>query len=150
MNIAFDMVVFLSNDWSGFFRRYLFIAMARNNIACKILCFQRPICFFTTPVLNRKKVFDWFIRKQKLIEVFPNLFVYQPIVFLHDHLAPHVPFVTRLNNKVFSHQIFRIINEIGLRKDNLVVWISDPIQEEYLGLSAHSKITLHSFKERYQ
>ena len=134
MKSGFDIVTFLAVDWTEFFRRYLFLAMAKYNFNCKILCIQRPICFFTTPFINRRKATNWLIKKKHLIELLPNLFIYQPIVFLHDHLAPHVPFTTKLNKKVLSHQIFRIINELGFRKDNLVSWISDPFQEEYLGL----------------
>ena len=134
MNVSFDLVVFLANDWSDFFRRYLFLSMASTNIDCKILCIQRPICFFTTPFLNRRKILDWFMKNQNLIEIFPNLFLYQPIVFLHDHLAPLVPTAKKLNKKVLSYQFSKIIDKLGLRKNNLVAWISDPIQEEYLGL----------------
>ncbi len=99
MNSSFDLVAFLANDWSDFFRRYLFLSMARTNIDCKILCIQRPICFFTTPFLNRRKILDWFKKKQNLIEIFPNLFLYQPIVFLHDHLAPYVPTASIASHK---------------------------------------------------
>lgn len=148
MKMNFDLVVFLANDWSEFFRRYLFLSMARANIDCKILCIQRPICPFTTPFLKRKKFFDWFIRKQNLIEVFPNLFLYQPIVFLHDHLAPLVPAATKLNKEVLSYQISKIIDKLGLRKNNLVAWISDPIQEEYLGLIGE-KISIYDCFDDY-
>ena len=134
MNSSFDLVVFLSNDWSQFFRRYLFLSMAKTNINCKILCIQRPICFFTTPFLNRRKFINHLIKKKKLIKLSPNLFIYQPIVFLHDHLAPHMPIAVKLNKKLLSYQISKKIDELGLRKNNLVSWISDPIQEEYLWL----------------
>lgn len=134
MNSSYDIVAFLSNDWSQFFRRYLFLSMAKANIDCKILFIQRPICFFTTPFLNRRKIINYLIKKEKLIKLSSNLFIYQPIVFLHDHLAPHVPIAVKLNKKLLSYQISKKIDELGLRKDNLVSWISDPIQEEYLGL----------------
>lgn len=134
MTSSFDLVAFLSNDWFQFFRRYLLLSMAKTNINCKILCIQRPICFFTTPFLNKRKIINMFIKKQKLIKLFPNLFIYQPIVFLHDHLAPYVPFATKLNKKILRPQFAKKIEELGLRKDNLVAWISDPFQEDYLGL----------------
>lgn len=147
MNSSFDLVVFLSIDWDRFFRRYLFTSMSKVNTNCKILCIQRPICFFSTPFLNRRKVFDWFIKKQ-LIKLSPNLFIYQPIVFLHDHLAPLVPFVTKLNKKLLEYQFSKQIDEIGLRKDNLVAWISDPIQEEYLGL-VNEKLSIYDCYDDY-
>lgn len=148
MNSSFDFVVFLSKDWAQFFRRYLFTSMSRVNINSKILCIQRPICFFTTPFLHRRKVFDWFIKKKRLIELSPNLFIYQPIVFLHDYLALHVPSATKLNIRVLSYQIPKIIDELGLRKNNLVAWISDPIQEEYLGL-INEKINIYDCFDDY-
>ncbi len=148
MNSSFDLVVFLSIDWDRFFRRYLFTSMSKVNTNCKILCIQRPICFLTTPFLHRRKLFDWFIKKKKLIELSSNLFIYQPVIFLHDHLAPLVPFVTKLNKKLLEYQFSKQIDEVGLRKDNLLAWISDPIQEEYLGL-VNERISIYDCFDDY-
>jgi glycosyltransferase involved in cell wall biosynthesis len=88
------------------------------------------------------------MKKKKLIKLSQNLFIYQPIVFLHDYLASHVPAATKLNRKILSYQLSKIIDELGLRKDNLVGWISHPIQEEYLGL-INEKISIYDCFDDY-
>ncbi|HDK80980.1 MAG TPA: glycosyltransferase family 1 protein, partial [Nitrospirae bacterium] len=144
-----DLVVFLANDWTGFFRRYLFISMAKTNANCRILCVQRPICFFTTSFLNRRKVFAWFKKEQRVTRLLPNLFVYQPVLFLNDNLAPYVPGAVELNRKILSYQIMKKIGEHGLRKDRLVLWISDPIHESYLGIINEKKRVYDCFDDYF-
>ncbi|MBI5408628.1 MAG: glycosyltransferase [Nitrospirae bacterium] len=149
MNSDFDIVAFLSVDWAQSFRRYLFLAMARNCPDRRILCVQRPICFFTTPMRNRKKFISWFKRKERLKRVLENLFIYQPVFFLNDNLAPYVPGADKLNGKMLSYQVLKKVDELGLRKNNLVLWISDPIQEDYLGIVNEKKSVYDCFDDYF-
>jgi lipopolysaccharide heptosyltransferase II len=77
---------------------------------------------------------DWCMKKSRLISVLPNLFVYQPITLLHDHLSQHVPAINMLNRKMLSLQLSAVINGLGMKRSNLITWISDPIQGDYMGL----------------
>jgi lipopolysaccharide heptosyltransferase II len=74
------------------------------------------------------------MKKNRLISVLPNLFVYQPIIFLHDHLSWYISGINRLNRKMLSWQLSAVINGLGMKRSNLITWISDPIQEDYIGL----------------
>jgi lipopolysaccharide heptosyltransferase II len=74
------------------------------------------------------------MKKNRLISVLPNLFVYQPITLLHDHLSQYISGINMLNRKMLSRQLSAVINDLGMKRSNLVSWISDPIQEDYMGL----------------
>ncbi len=145
-----DFVAFLSVDWINQHRnKYLFLSMAKARANCRILCVQRPICFFTTLLRDRKKVVSWFKKKERLNRVLPNLFIYQPVIFLNDHLAPYVPGAAELNRKALSYQVTRKIDELGLRKNNLVSWISDPVQDNCLGLINEKKSIYDCFDDYF-
>lgn len=138
MHPPFDHVVFFSCNWSTLGQRHrhhqMFLSMARSEKDSRILCVQRPLCFITSIIYRRREMIDWCMKKNRLISVLPNLFVYQPIILLHDHIAQYVPGVNVLNRKMLSRQLSALISDLGMKRSNLITWISDPIQEDYVGL----------------
>jgi len=107
MNPSFDHVAFFSSNWSKQFRRHLFISIARTGKNSRILCVQRPLCSITSIFRSRREMVDWCIGKNRLIRILPNLFVYQPITFLHDHISQHVPCTNMLNRKMFQRKLWK-------------------------------------------
>ena len=137
MNSSFDHVVFLSYPWFGSEgRRHhrLFLSMARAEKDSRILCVQRPLCSITSIFHRRREIIEWCMKKNRLIRILPNLFVYQPVTFLHDHMSQYISGINMLNRKMLSRQLLAVINDLGMKRFNLVSWISDPIQEDYVGL----------------
>ncbi len=134
MNPSFDHVVFFSSNWSKSFRRHLFLSIARSETDSRILCVQRPLCCVTSIFHRRQEFIDLCMKKNRLTSVLPNLFVYQPIIFLHDHISWCIPGINMFNRKILSRQLSAVINGLGMKRSDLITWISDPIQEDYIGL----------------
>ena len=131
---SYDFVIFLSEDWDAFFRRYLLGVLAEQLPMSKVVCVDRPVCLVTTPLRDPVRWLKQTAGRDRLRKLSNNLFVYRPWVFLHDHVAAKLPFMPILNGEWLRRQLKGVINSLGLRQDRLIVWIYDPLQEECLGL----------------
>lgn len=134
-----DFVVFLAVDFDDFFRRHLIKALAEQlQDRSKVLCVNRPICLVVTTIKHRKKMIGWlkrlFHEDGSLRKLSDNLYFYTPFVFLHDQLAPKIPFLRKANRWILSYQLRNVIKKVGLNKDYLFTWIFNPYQVDYMNL----------------
>jgi len=144
----YDFVIFLSEDWLTFFRRHLIRAVAGRISQSKVLCVERPVCPLITPLKNPDKFVKWVTGQGNLWKEKENLSIFRPFVFLHDHVAARLPVFPWINRKLLGWQMDRAIETLGLRKNHLIAWILDPIQEECLGL-LNEQLTIYECCDEY-
>lgn len=147
MTIDCDFVVFLSEQWDRFFRRYLLRVLAEQLPMSKVLCVDRPVCLVTTPLRGPTRWIKQLLARDRLRKLSANLFVYRPWVFLHDHVADRLPIFPIVNRKWLKRQMNSIVRVLNLRQDRLIVWIYDPFQEEYLGLLKECLVVYECYDE---
>ncbi|MCX5815369.1 MAG: glycosyltransferase [Proteobacteria bacterium] len=131
----FDLIVYLGGDWLGYHRRQMLLALAaRIGEGGKILCVERPVCPFTTPVLHPKKFREWLAGKRGIRKVTNNLFIYTPYYLVHDQIASRVPGIVVVNRALLSRLLKNVIRKISFEERTLLSWIYNPFQTDYIGL----------------
>ena len=144
-----DFVIFLSQqDWERFHRRYPIEVLAERLPGSKILCVERPVCLLSTPIRNTRRFLNWISQKGNLREEKGNLFIFRPFVPVHDFLASKLPLLPVVNRRLLSTQLKRVMERLGLRKDNLIAWIYSPFQREYLRL-VNEKLSVYECYDDY-
>ena len=144
----YDFVIFLSEDWDTFFRRYLLRVLAEQLPMSVVLCVDRPVCLVSTPLRDPARWIKQVAVRDRLRKLGENLFVYRPWVFLHDHVAAKLPLVQVSNMMWIKRQLLSVMASFGLRKERLIVWIFDPFQEEYLGL-LNERLMIYECHDEY-
>lgn len=130
----FDVIFYLGQDWEGYHRQSMIECFAKNIINNgKILCIERPVCLVTSPILHTKKYFQWLTLKRGIRQIDNNLFIYTPIVAIHDHIAALSPSLIGFNKKLLSYNIKKIAKRIHLNEKNRLAWFYDPIQVDWIG-----------------
>lgn len=134
-----DFVVFLDVDWEAKSRKnrqHFLIAELASQLEAhsKILGVERPICPWTNPFSKRKRFIHWLRGKRRLRQAAPNFYVYTPFIFVHNLIASRIPGLTALNRCLLRALLKHVLRQVGLRTDNLIVWIHHPYQLEDIGL----------------
>ncbi len=127
---SLDLLIFNSTgDWEDNTRRRLFTAMARQlcDSGGHILSIERPICPLSTPVKHWDKFTGWLRGPRRVRQVEDNVFLYTPLVAIHDVAAPVVPGAVTVNKHLLCSGIRSAISEAQLGSSRLVVWISHPV-----------------------
>lgn len=147
--------MFLSEDWEvpprGFTRRALILALARHlaKLGGTILCVDRPVCPVVTAVKNPRKLFRWASHRSGLRRIAPGLFVFTPWMFLHERLAPRLPGVVALNQKVLRNQITDCLSNTLSEPSRVVVWVFHPYQKDMLGVLNASDLIVYECHDEY-
>lgn len=143
----YDFVIFLSENWDTFFRRYLLRVLADQSPMSKVLCVDRPVCLVTSPMRDPALWIKQVLGTDRLRKLSENLFLYRPWVFLHDHVAAKLPIMPVLNREWLRRQLKLVISSLGVRQERLITWIYDPFQEEYLGLLGERLLVYECYDE---
>jgi UDP-galactopyranose mutase len=133
-NSAFNLVVYLSADWNTFHRQGLLTALA-TGLKGKghLLCVNRPICPLVGTLKHRRRLIRW-IWQRHLESITQNLFVYTPVIPLHDHLAHPLSGLVRINRIALKRQLFSVMREVSFVSRKRIAWVYHPNQIDYLGL----------------
>jgi glycosyltransferase involved in cell wall biosynthesis len=129
-----NFIIYLSGEWKGFHRQQMILAFANElGNKGKILCINRPVCPFVTPIKHPQKLISW-IFNQHLEKISDNLFVYTPFIILHDLLAPKLIGAVTVNRFLLKWQISTVLNRINFPKNGRVSWMYCTNHVYYLGL----------------
>ncbi|MFC1576941.1 glycosyltransferase [Candidatus Omnitrophota bacterium] len=134
-----DIVIFLSVEWQEFFKRHLISALAKEVLGrSRILCVNRPVCPFVSPLTERKKMFSWIsdlasgsgcVKRES-----ENLFVYTPFSLLHHRIAKHIPLAAAANRRILRAQVMRTLKTLSFDEKRLAVIIYNHFQKDHVGL----------------
>ncbi|MFH2138504.1 MAG: glycosyltransferase [Candidatus Omnitrophota bacterium] len=128
------IIVFLPCEWGHPWRGfYLLSALAELMPEMAILCIENPIDYVISPLKNYRQWRKNHRKQKKVRTVKPNLFVYQPWIFLNTNFAVKIPFLDYINRKVLKRQISKILEQAAM-PSSLIVWLTDPFQLSYADL----------------
>lgn len=134
--IPLDFIFYMDNEWSVHYRpleRYDELAKRLAPLQGRVLCVNRPICPFTTPLLHFAKWQQWITARNHVSQLSDNLFLYTPYVLLHDLLALRVPGLPHLNHRLLARQVQNLLQRLGFRASERVAWVTDPRMFNYFG-----------------
>ncbi len=130
----FTIIVFLPsgspwNDWNHFHQRGKFLAIAKElkGHAC-LLCLERPLCPLISTIRYPQKLRRYLAMRGRAQRIMENLYVYIPIVLLHDMIAARLPIVPKFNKKLKSYLIRRELSHLGLNGTPTITWLFHPYQ----------------------
>ena len=126
----------LDSDWDAICSRKVIIEKiaAELDPKSKVLCIERPVSPFTTPLVHFSKFKRWILRKNIIRKIKEKLFVYLPYTFLPDSFSLDLNIITLINRKLLKSQIRRIIKKCKFESPKRIVWIYHPFQIDSLGL----------------
>lgn len=133
-----DFVFYLDNEWSFHHRpveRYMELAKRLAHLQGMVLCINRPVCPFTTPLLHFAKWRQWITARNHVSQLSDNLFLYTPYVLVHDLLALRVPSLPGLNHRLLARQIQKLLPKLGFNASERVAWITDPRMYNYFDVA---------------
>lgn len=133
-----DFVFYLDNEWSFHNRpveRYMVLAKRLAPLQGRVLCVNRPVCPFTTPLLHFAKWRQWITVRNHVKQLSDNLFLYTPYVLLHDLLALRVPGLPDFNHCLVARQVQSLLPRLGFRASERVAWITDPRMFNYFAVA---------------
>lgn len=103
-----------------------------------ILCINRPIDFFVTPIKHISKFIKWIFGKDRFNKIYNNMHIYTPLILIHDLIASRLPILNSLLRKSLRRQILK---RISLQESkNLICWISNPKQGHFINLFPESTV----------
>jgi len=135
---TYDWVIYLGEEWEGFFERHLIRELAQQLPQSRILCVARPVCLLTGPLRRPREFLAWLKQPEQITALDENLLHVRPGVLLHDHLAGRISLARQINRHWLRHQLYGAVERAGLRWGHLIALIYDPFQLEYLGLVGES------------
>lgn len=137
-NITFnrvDFVIFFPCDWETPWRgHYLIESLSAQLKHSKILCVENPVDLVISLVKHPKRWIMQQNRKNHLRKVRDNLFIYRPWIFLNTHIAAKVSIFQKLNFSWIKIQLDKVLKKNNFLLNSLIIWITDPFQEEYLSI----------------
>ena len=136
--IPLDFIFYLTNEWSVHIRpveRYAELAKRLAPLQARVLCVNRPVCPFTTPLLHFAKWRQWITAGNHVSQLSDNLFLYTPYVLLHDLLALRVPGLPCLNHRLLAKQVQSQMTRLGFCAPECVAWMTDPRMFNYFGVA---------------
>jgi glycosyltransferase involved in cell wall biosynthesis len=122
------ITIHLARHWDIFHRRHLILALAEALPAgWAVLAVNRPLTVEVTPLKYpgrlRRELFHRAPRKLSR-----GLYLYTPILPLHERTAHHVPGATQLNTRLLGRQLRGLIDQWFPNARNIVSWIYHPNQ----------------------
>ena len=126
----------LDSDWDGLYPRNVIIETIRSNLdsKSKVLCVERPVNLFTTPLTHFSKFRRWILRKDILRNIKENLFIYLPYTFMSDSLPIDSKLVTWINRKLLKWQLVKLMRKYKFESQKRIVWVYHPFHIDSLGL----------------
>lgn len=136
---SFDIIVFLGQDWEKYHRQSMIKCLAQKIVGKgKLLCIERPICLITSPFRHSIKYLEWIAGKRSIRQINTNLFIFTPVVVIHDHIAPYLPYMVKLNKKILFYIIKKVTKQIGFEGKKRLSWLYDPLQIDYIGVAGEN------------
>lgn len=136
-----DICAYMPVDFDGPAGRWRFLTTAlakRLRESSKVLCVNRPICPIVTTFKHRKKLVRWMKRNDSIFnhvqQITDNLFVFTPIVLLHDQIAERIPPLVYLNRAILRHQLNVTLELLEFQRSGMTVFIYTPYQKDYIGI----------------
>lgn len=108
----------------------------------QILCVKRAVDFLLTPIVNRWRMRNWISNKGKISSLSENMFVFTPVVAIHDRAAHLIPFMESVNAGMLHRQISCAIKRLRPKPERIIHWFSHPLQYHYLK-SAKADLTIY-------
>jgi len=131
----YDLVTFFPCGWETPWRgHYLIKSLSEQLRNSKILCVENPVDFVISPVKHCPELIMQLNRKDRLRKVSDNLFIYRPWIFLNVHIAARISIFQRLNIGWIKIQLDKVLETNNFRLNSLIIWVTDPFQEEYLSI----------------
>jgi len=150
-----DLIIYLAQDWKsyrqstmGYFTRAPFIKALSHKPDLRILCVNRPITPILTLLLKPTKILEWLKTGKRLFSLKENLFLFTPFSPVHDMLAIYFPWAERINRKLLSWQIKRMLNKLRFDSTKRCSLIYHPFQHNYLDL-ADEKLKIYEVYDAY-
>ena len=103
-----------------------------------ILCINRPIDFFVTPIRHISKFIKWIFGKNRFEKLYDNFHIYTPLVLIHDLIASRLPLLKSLLISSLRRQILKQLSIRDSKK--LICWISGPKQSHFINLFPESTV----------
>jgi len=143
MNI--QIIYFTTADWRGYHRKSMVLALARaDSQNIKILVINRPIDFIITPWKHFDKFKKWILGKNRYEQITPNLNIYTPLIFLHDHFSSRIYFLKDILIWVLKRQIKKYIQADS---DKLILWVCSPHHLHFLKLFKEGTVVYEIYDE---
>lgn len=120
---------FLAVDYEDYMRRPALFAMAEAAAShgVTVIAVNRPLCPFTTAITKRHRVGELFGRS-RLEQLGPNLYLFSPRYWLHDHLAGRLPPFQQLNLSALRRAYKGLQRRINVYESNPIIWYNYPEQ----------------------
>lgn len=103
-----------------------------------ILCINRPIDFFVTPIKHISKFIKWIFGKDRFEKIYENMYIYTPLILIHDLIASRLPILSSLQISSLRRQILKRISLHDSKE--LICWIGSPNQSHFIKLFPESTI----------
>lgn len=133
------LVTFLFKDWDtppvGFTRQRLILALSKafSRRGATVICLDRPVCPFISPLKQSGKFIKKLTGRLRLKEIAPNLFLFTPWIFLHEQLALRFRPAQKINRFLIRRQVLRQLKKLGLEYKIRISWIFHPYQRDMVG-----------------
>ena len=120
---------FLAVDYDNFVRRPALFAMAEaaQKYDLTVIAVNRPLCPFTTAITKRHRFGELF-GKSRLEKLAPNLYLFSPKYWLHDHLADRVPILQRFNQHALKGAYNGLQSRLDIFEPKPLIWFNYPEQ----------------------
>lgn len=126
---------FLAVDYDIYMRRPALLAMAEAAVqhGVTVVAVNRPLCPFTTAVTKRHRVGELFGRS-RLEPLAPNLYLFSPRYFVHDHIAGRLPLLQQINLSALRGAYRRLQERLNIYEPNPIIWYNYPEQAYVMNL----------------
>lgn len=122
------IIVHLPRPWETFHRRHMILALAKAlPPGVMMLCVDRPITLDVTPWRHPARFAKNIWRSSSRIES-EKLCIATIRTLLHDDVLRHVPWMSRLNARLMSAQLRKIIRTISPNAARIIQWVYRPEQ----------------------
>ena len=88
---------FATADWESYHRKEMIKTLARvggDNV--EFICINKPIDFFITPIKHISKFLKWLWGKDRFEKIYDNMYIYTPLLLIHDLIASRIPILNSL------------------------------------------------------
>lgn len=122
------IIVHLSGRWSSFHRRPMLSELAEVlPPEVSLLCVDRPVTLDVTWWHDPGRFLRYMWRSE-LTRISDRLYVANVRSLLHDEVLRKVPFMSRLNARILSIQIRKMVDQLTHGNARIVQWIYGPEQ----------------------
>ena len=134
-----QIIYFTTGEWESYHRKEMLKTLARvGGDSVDILCINRPIDFFVTPIKHIRKFRKWIFGKDRFEKIYDNMYIYTPLILLHDLIVSRLPL---LNLLLISSLRRQILKRISLQDSKeLICWIGSPKQNHFINLFPESTV----------